>query len=67
MAKRIRAVDVLKEIRRALRALRRAERSIVTVERAERRLGEKRKEHAELKQLAEIARAEGGRMTGGIK
>jgi len=46
----------LKEIRRALRALRRAERSIVAAERADRRLDEKRKEHAELKQLAEMAR-----------
>jgi hypothetical protein len=57
MAKRNSKVDILKEIRRALRALRRAERSIVAAERADRRLGEKRKELAELQQLAEIARA----------
>jgi len=57
MARRQTAVDVLKEIRRALRVLRRAERSIVAAERTARRLDEKHKERMELRQLAEAARA----------
>jgi transposase len=56
MAKRIRQVDVLKEIRRAMRALRRAEASILAFERAEKRADEKVRERAELKRLAAGAR-----------
>jgi hypothetical protein len=56
MGKRTRAVDVLKEIRRALRALRRAEAHIVATERRARREGEELVVRAELKRLAEEAR-----------
>jgi len=56
MAKRIRQVDILKEIRRAMRALRRAEASILAVERAEKRAEEKASVRDELAQLAAKAR-----------
>jgi len=54
--KRKAEVDVLKEIRRALRALRRAERSIVQAEPTRRRLDAKFAERAELQELARQAR-----------
>jgi len=43
MSRRITALDVLGEVRRAMRILRRVERYMVQEERAERRSGEKRK------------------------
>jgi len=43
MSKRIAALDVLGEVRRALRILRRAERFMVQQERAEKRAGAKRR------------------------
>ena len=56
MAKRIRQVDVLKEIRRAMRALRRAEASILAVERREKRADELARQRAELMELAAKSR-----------
>ena len=55
MPKRKAEVDVLKEIRRAMRALRRAERSIVQAERTRCRLDAKFAERAELQELARQA------------
>lgn len=57
MAKRLKQVDVLREIRRAMRALRRAEQSILTGERAEKRRRERVQETAELERLAAEHRA----------
>ena len=57
MTKRLKQVDVLREIRRALRALRRAEISIVTAERAERRRLIAARDTAELERLAAEHRA----------
>lgn len=58
MAKRIRQVDILKEIRRALRALHRAEKSITSKERIERVNAARARERAELAQLAEQTRGD---------
>ena len=58
MAKRLKQVDVLREIRRALRALRRAEISIVATERAERRRLIAARDTAELERLAAEHRAQ---------
>jgi hypothetical protein len=61
MSKRIAHLDVLGEVRRAMRILRRVERYMLQRERAERRADEKRKQNAELKALAERARAKAPR------
>jgi hypothetical protein len=58
MAKRLKQVDVLREIRRALRALRRAEISIVATERADRRRLIAARDTAELERLAAEHRAQ---------
>jgi hypothetical protein len=58
MTKRLKQVDVLREIRRALRALRRAEISIVVTERAERRRLIAARDTAELERLAAEHRAQ---------
>lgn len=47
MSRRIAALDVLGEVRRAMRILRRVERYLTQQERAEKRAGEKRKARLE--------------------